>query len=291
MHSLCGACANPTVLPMKPLERNTHHPENPRALCGAVPVGAAARNKRKMIDQRPEANNIFSGVARVSNLDAVDAVRDEHRDSLASSRMRGMREDSEAPSPMNEPNRVRHREAFLRDVRGTTIAEVPIERVSEIDRPPLGDHGTRNVWTSDRAASGLLHHRLEIDPYAELVETRDDSRRAVPAHLPKPHKLGLERPGVGQMQTENVRFAVAFHGAELDARDDAHAELGAGGRCFRDAVDRVVISERDRGQPDSLRFADDVGRRSRPVGRCGMRMQVDVALSRLRRWRRARHAE
>jgi hypothetical protein len=81
------------------------------------------------------------------------------------------------------------------------------------------------------------------------------------------------------MQAEDVRFHVAFDGAQLDAAHDTHAEPGADGFRFCQTVERIMVSERNRAQADALRFADDVARRTRAVGRRRVHVQVDESFT------------
>ena len=103
--------------------------------------------------------------------------------------MRRMREDREAAGPVNETNCVGDGEAFLRDVRRTTVAEIPVERVTKIDSPPFGDHRSGDMRPPNRPTTGLLQNRLEVDPNAQFVETAHDSRGTRATHIAKRREL------------------------------------------------------------------------------------------------------
>jgi hypothetical protein len=77
------------------------------------------------------------------------------------------------------------------------------------------------------------------------------------------------------VQSEDVDLAIAIDGAQLDARDDAHAELPAGVSGFGDPRHRVVIGEGDRRQAGCPSRHDDGARRPRSVRRRGMRVKID----------------
>ena len=79
-----------------------------------------------------------------------------------------------------------------------------------------------------------------------------DPRRAGASHLARRDELRLQLPRVGEVESENMRLDIILDGAELDAGNDANAELRAGGHCFGDAIERVVIGQRDRLQPDAF---------------------------------------
>ena len=85
----------------------------------------------------------------------------------------------------------------------------------------------------------------------------------------------LELRELAEMQTQDVRFDVALHRAELDPGDDSNAESRSRGRSIGEAGNRVVIGECEGDQPDGARRNDDVRGRAGPVG-CGrVRMKID----------------
>jgi hypothetical protein len=61
------------------------------------------------------------------------------------------------------------------------------------------------------------------------------------------------------MESENMSFHIALDGAELDAGNNADAELLRHRRGFGDPGHGIVIGQRDRGEADALRLAHDVG--------------------------------
>jgi hypothetical protein len=142
-----------------------------------------------MLDERTDARNVFRGMAWMPDLDAVDPVCDERCDPVASSGMRRMRENREPARAVDQRNGVRYGEAFLGDVRGTSVAEVSVKRIAEIHCPAFGNHRTRDVWSADSAVTCLTHNRVEVDTHPELVETRNDAGGARPPHFAKGDQL------------------------------------------------------------------------------------------------------
>jgi hypothetical protein len=211
-----------------------------------------------MVDQCTQSHDVFARVTRVSNLDPVDPVLDEHRNSLARSRVSWMRENRQTTGAVNETDRIGNRQLFLCDIRWTAVPEIPVERVAKINGPPFGDHCPSNVWPPHRAAASLLHHGLQVDTHPEIIEPSNDARGTGPSHFAEPDERRFEAPRVREVKTKDVRFAVALDRAQLDARNDAHPELDS--RCGRlgDTVDRIVVGERDGEETDALCFADDV---------------------------------
>ena len=101
-------------------------------------------------------------------------------------------------------------------------------------------------------------------------------RRAVAAEA---LQLG-EEPGVGVVDAvaEDMEvFVVAVDGRQLGGGDDANRAAGrVGGRQrLGDAVDRVVVAEREQLDARGGRAGDDLGRRQRAVRARRVRLQVE----------------
>ena len=114
--------------------------------------------------------------------------------------------------------------------------------------------------------------------HAERVEPLDDPLGArARASRASSASSRSSTDGVAQVQAEEVRLAVAFDGAQLDAGTMRTPSSSPARARFGEPVDRVVIGERDRGEPGALRRAHHVGRRARAVGRRRVHVQVDEA--------------
>jgi len=256
-----------------------------------MPVRAATRHETEVIDKRREPRDILARVARVAHLDTVHPISNECFHSLARSALRRMRENGEAAGAMNQRDRVNDGEALFRDVGRTTIPEIAIEGVAEVDGPAFGDHGARDVWSADRAARRLFEHRAQVDTNSELVEPLDDSLGARASHVAQRDECRFHLTGIGEMKAENVRFDVTLDGAQLDAGNDTKPVRCAGARRLLDTGDGIVIGECDRLQAGPLRRGDDVGRRTRSVGRGGVNVKIDESAGRWPRGLDRRHAE
>jgi hypothetical protein len=77
------------------------------------------------------------------------------------------------------------------------------------------------------------------------------------------------------MESEDVRFHAPFDRTQFDARNNSHAELEARGGCFSKSVECVMVGERHCRESNAMRFAHDIRRRARAIGRGGMHMEVD----------------
>src|SRR5439155_25976040 len=95
------------------------------------------------------------------------------------------------------------------------------------------------------------------------------------AHLAKRREPVLELRQLVEVKSEDVRLYLAFDGAELDARDDSHAELRAGGTRFGQPRDRIVIGEGECGESSRARSRDHISGRLRAVGRRRVRVEID----------------
>jgi hypothetical protein len=228
-----------------------------------------------MLDQGGEARRVLRRMARMTHFDAVHSLLDERGDPFTCSRVRRMRQNREAASPMDERRRLGNGEPVFRDIRRTAIPQIPLERVAEIYGPALGDHRASHVRSADGAARGLLEHRRELDADAELVQALDHALGARAPHVAKRDELCLQLPRIGQVESEDVRFHVALDGAQFHAGHHADAELlGRRGR-LGDAGDRVVIGQRDGGKADAFGLANDVGWGARSIGCSRVRVQID----------------
>ena len=228
-----------------------------------------------MLDQCKDARHVLGGMARMANLDAIHSLGGERGDPLSRSALTRVRENGEAAGIVDEADRIAHGEPVLRHERRAPVAEVAVEGVAEVDGPAFGDHRTRHVRASNRAAGRLLEHRVELDAHAKLVQALHDARGARAPHLAKRDELRFHLSRVGEVETEDVRLDVTLDRAELDARNDTNANLETGGDRFSDAVERVVIGERNRLKSDALCLTNDVCRGARSIRRRGVRVEVD----------------
>jgi len=192
---------------------------------------------------------------------------------------------------MNERDRVHHGQPLFRDVRGSSIAEVPVECVAKIDCPPLRDHSACDVWPTHRAPRRLFEHGRQLYSHTKLVQSLNDSRRASAAHVAKSGELALHLVSIAEMESENVRFAVAFDRAQLNTGNDPNAELRADRGRLSDAIDRVVIRQSERRESNPFRLADDVARWAGSVRRGRVRVEVDESLGGLSIRLKIAHAE
>ncbi len=217
-------------------------------------------------------------MSRVTHLEAIESVREERLHPLARPIGAGMREDGEPAGVVDERDRVRHADARLGNEGRAPSPQVAVERIAKVGRPSVRHERARHVWSPDGAPTRLLEHRVQRDGNAERVEHLDDPLGACAARLTKVAERALERLELTEVQPEHVDLAVVLDRAQLDAGDDTHAQPIAGGPRLVEAGQRVVIGERDDGEPRGVSRFHDRGRRRSPVGRRRVHVQVDEAL-------------
>src|SRR5262249_31991061 len=132
----------------------------------------------------------------------------------------------------------------------------------------------RDVRTPDRATGRLLENRGELDANTELVEALHDALGAIASHVPESAERRFQLARVRQVQTENVRLDITFDGTQLHAGHDSHAKHEAGLRRVANSGNRVMIRQRDRRQTGAFGGGNDVGRRTRTVGRGRMDVKI-----------------
>jgi hypothetical protein len=123
------------------------------------------------------------------------------------------------------------------------------------------------VRSSDCACSGLGQHGIERDRHSELPEAFDDANRAVQTGLAKMCQSILDGTGVLEMQSEYVRFHVAFTRTQLDSGTYLHAQPRAGFASLGNSGRAVVISQRYGRKSGLCGGGDDSAGRENAVGR------------------------
>ena len=201
-----------------------------------MPVGATTRRRgRAARTSAREACGVLRRVTRMLHLDAVEAERGERLEPLARAAGAGMREHGETARRVDHRDRVAHPELVLRDVRRTAGAEIAIERVARRRRPSRRRRArARRAGARWRPSPACSEHVVERDLDAErLRAARRCARRGARASRAARRARARARSCRCRCKAEQVRLALAFDRAQLDAVDDAHAELVAGLRALR----------------------------------------------------------
>src|SRR5262245_23496116 len=118
-----GAHAESIVLPGEPLSRHAHHAKAATSVLRAMPVGAAAWNQAKMLDQSEQPHRTLGRMAWVAHFESIDSLIDECGHPLARSALCRMRENGQAAGPVNQLDGVGYRQPLLGDIGGPTIPE------------------------------------------------------------------------------------------------------------------------------------------------------------------------
>src|SRR5438094_994961 len=140
-----------------------------------MPVGAATRHEREVIDEGIEARDILAGMAGMTDLDTVESKRDEPLDAAACAGRPRVSEHGETSRLVDHRDGVADRQAILRHERRATVTEISVERIAEVRRPAVIDERPRNVRPPDRAASRFPKHVLEGDANTQLIQSSDNA--------------------------------------------------------------------------------------------------------------------
>src|SRR5687767_6824417 len=123
------------ALKIEPFVRHAHDVQDSRAGHRTVPIGTSARNETEMIRERPEARDVFCGVAGMADLDAIQSESGERLEPRARPRSSGVRQDSDAPGRVDEVDRLRESERVLWHERRLPVSEIAIEGLAGITDP------------------------------------------------------------------------------------------------------------------------------------------------------------
>jgi hypothetical protein len=144
--------------------------------------------------------------------------------------------------------------------------------------PRVGEQGVGEMGAADRLARDLtLFQGRVVELEAELAQPvghRVDAPAAVGAEVLQ--QLEQRRVGDVDLVAEDVQVLVrAVDGGQLGGGGEADAVLARGGLRLRDAVDGVVVGQREQLHAGGRRAGDHVGGRQRAVGVHGVRLQVE----------------
>ncbi len=256
----------------------------------AVEVGAAGRAQPQLGGELDEQRRLRAAVRDVEGLDAVHARGGEARQRQADVLVGvdvpvGVRPDGQAA------RRVDHRDRLVDRRRGPPAVarcagqQVGLEHRARIAEPlaaqarrvrRMVEHGLRDVRAPDRP--GGRRGLRELERQALVAQRIGHPQRAgVAVDAPGGERVAQRAVRVVDRVAEDVQVVVpAVERADLDGRDDRHA-VDRGGRLQRlgDAVDGVVVAEREQLDTGRVRTRDDLGRRQRSVRARGVRLQVE----------------
>jgi hypothetical protein len=149
-------------------------------------------------------------------LDAIESLLYERLEALAAAFTTRVRPYRNCSCRMRERYRVSDLEPRLRDESGPACSEETVESFLRIANVSTANHRARNVRPANGSAAGLSIHSVHLDVHAEALEFLDHSlgaRLAITAEL---RELCIEQGRTLNVQREEVYFARAVVGAELD---------------------------------------------------------------------------
>jgi hypothetical protein len=230
-----------------------------------------------VVGKGAQASHVLAALARVQDLEAVQAESDERLDHRPRAVAPGMREHRDAAGGVHQVDGVGRVERLLSDERRPSVADVAVERLALLAHEARVHERARDVWPADRATAGVGEHRVHRHRRPELPKAGDHLLGATDAAGAKVRELGLERVGRLHVEGEQVDLTLHVKRAQLHAWHDAQAERGACGLRLGHAGHRVVVGERERGELRRARCGDHRSRRQRTVGGRGVGVQVDEA--------------
>jgi hypothetical protein len=158
-------------------------------------------------------------------------------------------EDGGAARVGHQPDGVARAEGLVRDVRGRAVGEEAVERVLAVARVPGGHEGVGHVGPADGPArpGGDVGER---DRDAHRHEPADDPGGPVRAGRAQLGQAGGDRLGrhVGEVGEQVQRARGRAH-RHLDPRDHPDAEGGARLERLGNAVEGVVVGDREDAHP------------------------------------------
>ena len=217
----------------------------------AVVIRPAGSRETEPVGERSIVSLLFRRVIAVPHLDRVEPGRCERFDQIIVSRDPGMGERRDSPGGVNRLQYLGPGHPASWHERRTAAAEETRKRVVAIQAMARRHESIGDGRPADAsaAARGRLDERLDVDPIAEIRETRRDLANA-------PDTIGPLRPqelrehGTVRIQevSEHMHVARVFDGGDLDPRNDTHAKLCTGLGRLPQSSDVIVIGDRDRGQ-------------------------------------------
>jgi hypothetical protein len=172
-------------------------------------------------------------------------------------------------------NRLKPRQRFFHE-GGAAPTEEAVERVAQVDCPPVPNDRSGHVRPSHCAARRLLKHILEREPHTQSLQVLDHFLR--PPHPVGPAPLEEDFEGARvrrQEEPQHVHLAPGRCGRELTSADDSNAVALACGQSLGNAGQGIVIGEGDGPETGRDRPPHDCFRRKAPVRGGRMNMQVD----------------
>jgi len=215
-------------------------------------------------------------MTRVLHFQAVESRGHEWLEALAATAISRMRPDRQPSRLVRNRDRVFDRQPLLWHERSPGAAEIAHECVPEVSDDASRNKCSRDMRAPNRAAVGLVQNFVQGQWYPQPVQLLDDfcgTRMAMRAQLAQSRLKCIQ---MREVQRQQVNFVVVLKRAQLAAGDDPNAERVASCPGGGNAIDRIVIRQRERGESAPLRSFDYAfgGKDSIRSGR--VRVQVDM---------------
>ena len=185
-----------------------------------------------------------------------------------------MREDRDTTCPVNERYRFFETELVFRDERRLSVSEKALERLLEVPGVAPFHECARHVRTADGTASRMAQHGVKRHRNPQRVQAFDDALRPVESHVAQTRQPLLELCQFAQVEAKNMSLEISLDSAQLHTADDAQPQSRRRGPGRLESGNGVVVGQRERDQLCRMRGGDDLGRRTRAVGRSRVRVQI-----------------
>jgi hypothetical protein len=204
--------------------------------------------------QRQKAGAVFGAVRRVQDLNSIQTVPDEEFHSLTCARRSRVGKDRQSSAFVHQLDSLGQVNSALVYVTGASVTQVLVESVSHIECPAILHQGSRHVRSPQRGVGRNREHIVERYPHADRVEAPHDLLGPVTSRFAKNLELTIHFLDAIDVQPQKVHFLGTLVGAQLDSRHESQSHTRGCGRGASDAIDRVMVCQRDRRQTGGVRF-------------------------------------
>lgn len=246
----------------------------------AVKVRSACRYEPETIGKTGKVSPELGVVLGVPRLDASKTVAGELGEGggeLVAAETKGVRmgDDRQSPGRSRQLDGFSSCEPLAIDVADSALGEIPVERIGNVGGVAAFHENGCDVWPSHHVAACPLGDVLVRDVDADLSQRSEDSAVAVVPRSAQSLERVLERPPA---RLEEIHEHVHRSGWPLDrqlgAGDEAHPVECSGLPSLGDAIESVMVGQRQCGEAGSGRQLYHVRRWIGPVRSIGVKVEI-----------------
>jgi hypothetical protein len=257
-------------------------------LAGAVIVAGSCGKQPEAFRQHPQPSPGFGIMILMVDFDAVQPVITHEvlkhiwREQALAAPPPGVRDHREPAGLVHEVDATIYLDRVAVNVGWTAVGQEAVECLLPITNMACRYQRIGDVRATHRGAVADLGHYLGFaDRHPKRSQLAEyASEPTEPAVTDTRHFGGQPRTYWISAVRQDVHTAAATRAGELHSADHTKPEPFSLGHCFIEAVEGVVISQRNDIETDGERLAHQLSWRVRPVGDRGVRMQVNPHISR-----------